>query len=295
MILASKPYLKWWMPVGRLGISSRVIVGLDLGSLFSKAVVIGEGGQSLSSAIIRSGAVYESAAREAVEAALGHLDSPLGKVNPLLVATGYGRARASFADFQMSEITCHAKGMVKLFPEVRTIIDIGGQDCKIIYVNNQGLVTDFIMNDKCAAGCGRFLEVMAGTLQVTLEEMGGISLKGSNEHEISSMCTVFAESEVISLVAGGRSAEDISAAIHRSIARRIAGFVARLGVRERVGLTGGVAKNIGMIRALEKKLGTTLLVPPEPQLTGAYGAALIGAERTARVGDKEYNAGRKGP
>ena len=184
------------------------------------------------------------------------------------------------ASSQITEITCHAEGMHFLFPEVRTLIDIGGQDSKVIALGDQGQVNDFNMNDKCAAGSSRFLEVMARALGVTLEAMGELSLKAKRVAQVSSMCTVFAESEVISLVSERWEKEDIIAGIHQSIARRMVSMVERVGLRERVAMSGGVARNIGVVTALEDILNTSLIVPEQPELVGALGAALIAANHS---------------
>jgi predicted CoA-substrate-specific enzyme activase len=188
-------------------------------------------------------------------------------------ATGYGRNSISFADSSISEISAHAKGVVFLFPEVRGIIDVGGQDSKVIVVED-GRVADFLMNDKCAAGTGKFLEYTAKALEVPINDLGSLALASSHPAEITSMCTVFAESEVISLRARGITKEDIAAGLTVSVAQRVVGMAKRMGLKEHIAFVGGVAKNAGMKAALEKELGVTLYVPFEPQITGALGAAL---------------------
>jgi len=193
----------------------------------------------------------------------------IGKV----YATGYGRNSISFADKSISEITAHAKGTSFLFPEVRGIIDVGGQDSKVIVVED-GKVTDFLMNDKCAAGTGKFLEYTAKALEVPINDLGDLALGSSRPADITSMCTVFAESEVISLRARGISKEDIAAGLIASIAQRVLVMAKRMGLKEHIAFVGGVAKNAGMKAALEKELGVTLYVPFEPQITGALGAAI---------------------
>lgn len=193
----------------------------------------------------------------------------IGKV----YATGYGRNSISFADKSISEITAHAKGTSFLFPDVRGIIDIGGQDSKVIVVED-GKVTDFLMNDKCAAGTGKFLEYTAKALEVPIYDLGGLALTSSHPAEITSMCTVFAESEVISLRARGIPKQDIAAGLIAGIAERVAVMAKRMGLKEHIAFVGGVAKNAGMKTALEKELGVTLYVPFEPQITGALGAAI---------------------
>ena len=193
----------------------------------------------------------------------------IGKV----YATGYGRNSISFADKSISEITAHAKGTSFLFPGVKGIIDVGGQDSKVIVVED-GKVTDFLMNDKCAAGTGKFLEYTAKALEVPINDLGGLALKSHHPAGITSMCTVFAESEVISLRARGVSKEDIAAGLIASIAQRVLVMAKKMGLKEHIAFVGGVAKNVGMKAALEKELGVTLYVPFEPQITGALGAAI---------------------
>lgn len=190
-----------------------------------------------------------------------------------VVATGYGRKSIQFADTAVSEITAHAKGVQYLFPEVMGIIDIGGQDSKVIAVE-QGRVVDFLMNDKCAAGTGKFLEYTAKALEVSIEALGSLALTSKRPAGISSMCTVFAESEVISLRARGSTKEDVAAGLLESIAQRVSVMVKQVGLKENIAFVGGVAKNAGMKAALERESGVTLFVPSEPQITGALGGSL---------------------
>ncbi len=192
-----------------------------------------------------------------------------------VVATGYGRESIEFANKAVSEITTHAAGVSYLFPDVKGVIDIGGQDSKVIAVE-KGRVVDFLMNDKCAAGTGKFLEFTAKALEVSTEALGGLALASRTPVSISSMCTVFAESEVISLRARGITKEDIAAGLVESVAQRVSVMAKQIGLKENVAFVGGVAKNAGIKAALERKLGVTLFVPFEPQITGALGAALRG-------------------
>ncbi|MCU0845994.1 MAG: acyl-CoA dehydratase activase, partial [Spirochaetes bacterium] len=194
-----------------------------------------------------------------------------------IVATGYGRNSVSFADSSITEITCHAAGAHYLNPRIRSIIDIGGQDSKTISVDDAGRVKDFAMNDKCAAGTGRFLEVMARALEVDLDEFGTLSLRSVNPSKISSLCTVFAESEVISLISKGEIRDNIIAGIHESIAARVVAMAKRVGVVPPIMMTGGVAKNRGVVDALEKKLGSPIEVSASAQENGAIGAAVLAA------------------
>ena len=248
--------------------------GVDIGSTMTKVVVMAD--DVVSSVIGPTGAEHRRLANKVIEDALGKADISFDDVS-YVVATGYGRINVPFADKQITEITCHARGVYSLFPSVRTIIDIGGQDAKGIKIAG-GKVVNFVMNDKCAAGTGRFIEVIAETLGLSLEDMGQLSLKAGSCAKISSTCTVFAEQEVVSRIAEGVAIEEVVAGIHDAIAVRIYRMVERVKVERDVVVTGGVAKNIGMIKALEDKLGFPVLVPQEPLLTGARGAALLGKE-----------------
>jgi predicted CoA-substrate-specific enzyme activase len=247
--------------------------GIDVGAGTAKAVILEN--NSLLGYSVRP--VLDNVVGAAEEAVLEALKKPgLSKKNlSYVVSTGYGRNLVGFANKVSSEIICHAKGVYFMKPEARTIIDIGAQDSKIIRINRGDKVIDFAMNDKCAAGTGRFLEVMAGVLGVKLEYLGAVSLESSNPCRISSTCTVFAESEVVILRAQGNSITDLVAGIHRAVAKRIFILGAGIGFENEVILTGGVGKNVGMKRALEEAIGMKIWTPPEPQITGALGAALI--------------------
>ena len=253
-------------------------VGVDIGSLATKAVVVNHDGQMLSYHIQRTGARPGQAGVACMREALSGAGLALPDVR-FVVSTGYGRERVDFSDLTITEISCHAKGIHFLFPEVRTVIDIGGQDSKVITVDEMGQPLRFVMNDKCAAGTGRFIEVMAGALEVELSEIGNLSLRSQEEVQVSAMCTVFAESEVISLVASGAEVEDIAAAVHRAIARRVVNLAERVRIQPPVAMSGGVAKNVGVLRALEERLQTIVHVASEPQIVGALGAALFALER----------------
>ncbi len=250
--------------------------GIDLGSITAKAVIIGSG-QILASAITFSGYNSAETARKVLAQALDQASLPRHAI-ARLVATGYGRVRVPDADKQVTEITCHARGAYWLHPKTRTIIDIGGQDSKGIVLNDDGKVVDFVMNDKCAAGTGRFLDVMARALEEDVDRLGELSLSAPRRAQISSTCTVFAESEVISHIAAGVPKDVIIAGIHEAIAARISGMVQRLALRDEVIMTGGVARNAGVAHMLEEKLGYRILVLPQAQITGAIGAALIAQE-----------------
>nr|HID59537.1 2-hydroxyglutaryl-CoA dehydratase [Desulfobacterales bacterium] len=257
------------------------VAGVDVGSLCTKTVILNSNGSIVSYNIIRSGSFYKGAAETSYTSALKKAGLQPDDID-YIVSTGYGRTRVPFRDVELTEIFCHARGAKKFFPEVQTIIDIGGQDSKVIHVNDNGDPIRFVMNDKCAAGTGRFLEVMAAGLGVELDEMSELASRAQKEVEVSSMCTVFAESEIISLLADECEKADIAAAIYRAIARRITGLVGQLGLKEKVVMTGGVAKSAGVVHALEERLNTRILVADEPQINGAYGAAQIALEKHLR-------------
>jgi predicted CoA-substrate-specific enzyme activase len=247
--------------------------GIDVGSTSGEVVIL-DGDKILAYSIVDTGYNSRRAADLALEKALREAGIAREQLGPL-VATGYGRIVIDYAAKQVTEISCYARGIYFLYPQVRTVIDIGGQDSKVIAVSAKGKPSDFQMNDKCAAGTGRFLEVMARALQLELAEVGAISARSKKQVVISSMCTVFAESEVITLVAEGAAREDIVAGLHRAIAKRVGAMVKRVGVVPPIAFAGGVAKNAGVARALEQELGETLTIPDEPQIIGALGAALI--------------------
>ena len=247
--------------------------GIDVGSLTTEVVIL-KHGKLLHYTIMPTGSNSKTTAERAIKESLKAtgLNRPDLKC---IVATGYGRVSIEFADQRITEITCHGRGAHFWNPQVRTVIDIGGQDSKVIRLNKEGRAVDFAMNDKCAAGTGRFLEVMAQALEVELSGLSDLSDRAKNTVSISSMCTVFAESEVVSLIAQGLPREDIARGLHQSIADRMAGLVNRVGLEEEVMITGGVAKNRAVVRILNEKLNTRIIVPPEPQIAGALGAALL--------------------
>lgn len=251
-----------------------ISVGIDAGSATTKAVLV-KSGRSIAHNIRPTAFDFVSAAEMAYKDLLANAGVDKTDVDHIY-STGYGRNSIKFADKAISEITAHALGVYCLYPDVNGIIDIGGQDSKVISVN-KGKVTDFLMNDKCAAGTGKFLEYTARALEVPMEELGSLALASKTPAGITSMCTVFAESEVISLRARGFMKEDIAAGLTESIARRVAVMGRQLGLKQNVAFVGGVAKNAGIKAALEKELGISLYVPPEPQITGALGAALYGS------------------
>jgi predicted CoA-substrate-specific enzyme activase len=255
-----------------------IVAGVDVGALSTDTVILDGDNEIVAYSIVNTGATATQAARRSYAQALALAGLAEEDVS-YVISTGYGRQVVPFADIQVTEITCHAQGAHFLFPETHTVIDIGGQDSKVIKVGPSGRVLDFVMNDKCAAGTGRFLEVMAKALEIELEEMGERSLQARHPVTISSTCTVFAESEVVSRIAEGRATEDIVAGIHAAIANRISAMLKRVGVQEQVTMSGGVAKNIGVARAIEEKIGTRLNIYQEPQIVGALGASLIALEK----------------
>ena len=248
-------------------------VGIDVGSITAKAAVV-EDGKVIADKLILTGYNARLAGEHVFESIIQGLGIEASAIDKI-IATGYGRNSVTMADRAVTEITCHAMGAHFLNPAVRSVIDIGGQDSKAIAVDESGSVKDFVMNDKCAAGTGRFLEVMAKALEVDVDNFGPFSIQAEHPSKISSLCTVFAESEVISLISKGEKRENIIAGIHESIAARVVAMASRTGLKAPIMMTGGVAKNIGVVKALEKKLGQPVEVSPQSQVTGAIGAALL--------------------
>jgi predicted CoA-substrate-specific enzyme activase len=247
----------------------------------TKVVILNDDEKILSSVITHTGAEHRRLANRVMEEALEQAGLPFNEIS-YVVATGYGRITVPFADRQITELTCHARGVSRFFPDVTLAIDIGGQDAKGLKIKD-GRLLDFTISDKCAAGTGRFLEIIADALGLKLEELGDISLKSSNKVSINSTCTVFARQEVISRLSEGTPVEDIVAGIHDAIASRVARMVERLRTGPDILFTGGVAKNIGVVRALEANLECKVFVPEEPLLSGAIGAALLGKEITLKA------------
>ncbi len=252
-------------------------LGIDIGSTASKCVMLADGKDIVAKSLIPVGAGTSGPQR-----AIDEVLSAAGKKREdmaYVLATGYGRnSLMNYADKQMSELSCHAKGAHFLFPEVHTVIDIGGQDVKVLEIEN-GVMTNFAMNDKCAAGTGRFLDVMARVLEVDVKDLGRLGAMSTKYVGISSTCTVFAESEVISQLAMGTDKCDIINGIHRSVAGRVAGLAHRIGVRDQVVMTGGVAQNQGIVKALQDELGHEIHTSPLTQYNGALGAALFAFDK----------------
>ena len=256
-----------------------VTVGIDVGSISTKAVLLING--TWQSELRPTGAQPKVSALTAVEELLSRAGQKRESVD-FIIATGYGRGGVEFANKKITEITCHAKGAQFLVPGTDMVIDIGGQDSKVIKTDGSGGVLDFSMNDKCAAGTGRFLEVMAGALDTEVDRLGSLSAQ-AEPVEISSMCTVFAESEVISLLAQDVPRERVVAGIHRAVARRVAAMAERLGLGDSIVFTGGVAKNQGVLRALSLSLNRDIAVHEHCQMAGALGAALLASEQSASL------------
>ena len=255
-------------------------LGIDIGSTASKCVMLADGKEIVGKSLVAVGA-GTSGPQRAIDEVLKSAGKTKEEMS-FILATGYGRnSLEGFADHQMSELSCHAKGASFLFPEVRTVIDIGGQDVKILRVEN-GAMTNFQMNDKCAAGTGRFLDVMARVLEVDVNDLGTLGAKSTKHVGISSTCTVFAESEVISQLAQDTDKCDIINGIHQSVAGRVAGLANRVGVQDQVVMTGGVAQNIGVVKALEDQLGRKIHTSPLTQYVGALGAALFAYKKCCK-------------
>lgn len=261
---------------GGTGRSPRTFAGVDVGSTATKAVVVDTAGAVLGRGVIPTGVSGERAARQALAAA--GLDDPDGAA---VAATGYGRELVGFAGERITEITCHARGAFALRRAELTLIDIGGQDTKAVAVGADGSVLRFVMNDRCAAGTGRFLEVMARALETDLERFSSLALKAEKASRINSMCTVFAESEVIGLLARGAPRAAIARGLVEAVAERVSGMARKVGLRESVALSGGVALNPAVVEALGAALGGRPVVLSEPQFVGALGAALLCRERRA--------------
>jgi len=270
----------------------RYFAGIDIGSTMTKVVIIDNDNDMISSVIGATGPEQRRLANKVMEEALDQIKLPFETIT-YVVATGYGRINVPFADKQITEISCHAKGVAFFFPDAKTIIDIGGQDSKGIKIDHNGRPVNFVMNDKCAAGSGRFLEVIANVLGITIEDMGKIGLEGKNPSQISNICTVFAEQEVVARLAEGVQLNDLVAGVLESLASRVTRMVKRIHLEREVVFTGGGAKNIGLIKALSDKIGYKVLVPPDPLLTGAIGAALLGRDIFSKAEKKGITVGTK--
>ena len=260
------------------GDKAMYVIGIDSGSTSTNAVVMDQARKIRALSVVRTGAKPGVTADRALKEVLEKAGITREDIS-LIVSTGYGRVSIEFADENVTEISCHGKGAHYFNPKIRTILDIGGQDSKAIRLNENGEVKDFVMNDKCAAGTGRFLEMIARTLEVSLDELGAIALTSKEKIEITSMCSVFAESEVISLIANNKEKADIADGVCHAIANKAFGLLRRVGMEPEFMMTGGVAKNPGVVRAVEEKIGSKLYICEEPEIVGATGAALYALER----------------
>ncbi len=258
------------------------VAGVDVGSTATKAVILDENRTVAGKACGPTGANVVGAASRMFQAALKEAGLEEWDVE-FVVGTGYGRYKVPFGHAQVTEISCHARGANFLFPKTRTLVDIGGQDTKAIAVGDKGEIRDFCMNDKCAAGTGRFLEACAAVLGLTLDEIGDVSMKSQKPLRITNVCTVFVESEIVSHLARGEAVEDILRGVHHAIAGRSVALLRRVGIDQDVTFTGGVSRNRGMVAALEERLQCHINVSPMSQYMGALGAALFAVERAENL------------
>jgi len=259
-----------------------IVAGCDVGSLSAEAVIM-ENGTIIGSEIIRVRPKAEQSAKDVMDKLLTRLNFSYNDIR-FTVATGYGRENISFADDNVSEISCHGKGAHFLVPSIKTVVDVGGQDCKAIRVSSNGALEDFVMNDKCAAGTGRSLELNAESLGVDVSELGPLSLEATDTITITNQCSIFTEMEIMHLLMEDKSVVNIAAGINEAMARRIKMLVGKVGVKKDIGITGGVSKNIGVVKYLENMLETDFVeFPEDPQIIGALGAALFAEEKTKQA------------
>jgi benzoyl-CoA reductase subunit A len=271
--------------------------GIDIGSRSAQCVILDDG-ELITYGNIETGPESAKTAYATFDAAIHRSDELWGKYRlklpdiktdhikiedmAYIVATGYGRVIVPFANANITEISCHAKGAVRFVPGVSTILDMGGQDCKGIRVDEKGNVTNFIMNDKCAGGTGRFMEIISDILQVPLTEIGPISMKSTEKIPFNTICAVFAKSEAVALLKKGTSKADILSGLHEAISSRVIALLKRVGIEEKFVITGGIAKNIGVVSKVEEKAGIKTTIPDEPQIAGAMGAAIFALERAKK-------------
>jgi predicted CoA-substrate-specific enzyme activase len=253
-----------------------IVAGLDVGAITIKCVVLKDN-KIIGYNLGNTGMKPADEAKELLERNLQKRGLKIEDVN-FIVGTGHGRHSLDYAHFKKSEITCHAKGAIRLNRSSRMVIDIGGQGIRVIDLDEKGEVSNFLTNDKCSAGTGCFLDMMSYALQVDLDKMGELSMNACEPKKLSTTCSIFAESEVVSLVARGTKKEDILAGLHDSVARKVSGLAKTIGIKGDIFLAGGVARNSGVRRALESRLGNNLYVPKFPQIAGALGAALLAQE-----------------
>jgi len=250
-----------------------ISIGIDVGSVAAKAAAY-DGEKIVATALMPTGWSPKESGGQLLKDIMTKLDINKDDINTI-VGTGYGRISLPFADKKVTEITCHGRGAYHINPEIRTIIDIGGQDSKVIRINEQGNVIDFLMNDKCAAGTGRFLQVMSNALEIDIDELSQLA-SGAEPANINSMCTVFAESEVVSLIAAGTPKDAIAAGLLHSVCNKTYSLVGKMGIEETVFFSGGVSRSEKMGKLLSEKLKTEVNFSGESQFVGAIGAAIIG-------------------
>lgn len=248
-------------------------LGIDIGSGFSKAVVC-ENGALISHSVMPSGGAYADIAEKVAQEAVRKADLSLRDISTVL-ATGYGAAAVQNANRTATDISCHAAGVNSLFPSARTVIDIGAQFSKVVAMNQSGAILNFLMNEKCAGGSGKFLQIVARILHISVEELGPLSMTSTHPVQFTTACAVFAESEAVSRIAEGAPPADILAGVHKAMASKITNLVTRVGLKRDCVVTGGGAKDAGLVKAIETELGMPVLVPAEPQITAALGAAIL--------------------
>ena len=263
--------------------------GVDVGSTQTKAIIMDAERRIVGRSLIDTGANVTRAAERSFEQAVQAAGIGRDEVT-YVVGTGYGRYKVMFGDAQITEISCHARGACLIFPKTRTVIDMGGQDAKGIKIGEEGDVKDFVMNDKCAAGTGRFLANSAEALNMPLDDIGPLALKAKNPVRLSTVCAVFVESDIMSYLAQGKKVEDILGGVHSAIAARTIALVRRVGLEPEITFTGGVSRNVGMVRALEEKLGMRVNVSPDSHYVGAIGAAIFALERAGAAAHAEAPA-----
>ena len=254
-----------------------IVAGVDIGSTTSKAVLI-EDQKIISRRIISTGAESIKAADRIINEALNDARILIKDVK-YIVATGYGRVIVPYADETVTELSCHAKGATWLFPSVKTILDMGGQDCKAIRCDEKGNLQNFMMNDKCAAGTGRFLELMARIIGLSLDDLGALSFGAEKEAKINSTCAVFAKTEITTLIREGHEIREVVAGLNSAVSARVYSLLRGVGVAPEFMITGGIGKNVGIVRKIEERVGLKAIIPEEPQIVGALGAALIAHDR----------------
>lgn len=271
-------------------------LGVDLGSTTAKVVIVDDDDVVHAAEVVQMGAVSRTGCARALASALDAAGLTRDDITAS-IATGYGRRLVPDIDRTFTEITCHARGAAAMSAGTRLVVDIGGQDSKVIAVDDEGFALDFAMNDRCASGTGRFFEVLARAVECDIDELADLALAGEKELEVSSMCATFAETELISMLAQGERREDIAASVHRAVATRTVGLVAQVGRRTPILMTGGVARNAAAVQAFAQAMGADVEVPGSPQIVGAYGAALLARDSAARAahGAGETTVGAREP